>query len=116
MITAMRLELIMTVRTVILETHVWDVMIMTVCMIHASLMVGVHSQEERMRARLNKTQIQMLLDGKSLKSGKKNFALPEGESDVRTLLEEFVNDEDLRSRHSLLIDLDERVIVMEENR
>ena len=67
-----------------------------------------------MRGRLNKTQMQMLLEGKALRNGKLRFFLPEGESDIRKILEALVADPDLRDKYAVYINISENRIDIEE--
>lgn len=69
-----------------------------------------------MRGRLNKTQIQMLLDGKSLIHGRTRLRLPEGRSEVRTALENIVNNEILLNKYSVFIDLEDASIQIEDKK
>lgn len=69
-----------------------------------------------MRGRLNKTQIQMLLDGKPLTHGRTRFCLPEGRSEVRTALENIVNNEILLNKYSVFIDLEDASIQIEDKK
>ena len=47
---------------------------------------------DKMIARLNKKQAKMLLDGKRLTYGHSEYGISEGDSDIRTILEDFAND------------------------
>lgn len=69
-----------------------------------------------MRGRLNKTQMQMLLDGKPLKHGSRTFQLQEGESEVRTILGNLVRNDRIRQRYSVYLNLDLGVIEIEEEK
>lgn len=66
-----------------------------------------------MRGRLNKTQIQMLLDGKPLTHNRTRLYLPEGKSEVRTILENIVKNENLLNKYSVFIDLKDSSIQIE---
>ena len=58
-----------------------------------------------MKARLNKNQIKMLLDGKALTSGRFRFSLPEDEgNEVRTLLQRFIDEPRLFDYFSVFVD------------
>lgn len=71
-------------------------------------------KETEMRARLTKTQMQMLLDGKPLRNGKIRFFLPEGKSDAREILEALVANPDLRAKYSVYININESRMEIEE--
>ena len=62
-----------------------------------------------MKFRLTKYQAELLLDGKTLKTGRQLIALPEDFQD-RWLLEKFVNDDVYRTKVSLFINLDTKAI------
>lgn len=69
-----------------------------------------------MRGRLNKTQIQMLLDGKSLKSGRLRFVLPEGPSELRKALEILVSNPKAAEQYTAFIDMNANEISIEKNK
>ena len=67
-----------------------------------------------MRARLTKVQMQMLLDGKPVTNGRVKFALPEGESETRKVLQSMVSNEALRKQYAIFLDMSDLTIVVEE--
>ena len=69
---------------------------------------------EPMRARLNKQQAKMLLDGKCLTFGRLRFAIPEGDSDIRTILENFANGGEVMSKYDVFINVRDRIVEVEE--
>lgn len=69
-----------------------------------------------MRARLNKKQAQMLLDGKYLTFGRTQFAIPEGESDIMTILEDFTNNGEVMSGYDIFIDVETRTFDLKEKK
>lgn len=69
-----------------------------------------------MRGRLNKTQIQMLLDGKSLKSGRLRFVLPEGPSELRKALEALISKPEALQLFTAYIDMNANEISIEKNK
>ena len=68
-----------------------------------------------MKARLNKAQIQRLLDGKPLVSGRMQYALPTGESDLKSFLENFLRD-NKQATHDVLLDTEKSLIMVEERK
>ena len=72
-----------------------------------------------MRARLTKKQMQMLLDGRTLRpydGTHREFGLPGGESETRTILQNLVNSEELREKFAVFIDMNDHMIVVEEKK
>lgn len=69
-----------------------------------------------MRARLTKTQIQMLLDGKAVSSPRHKFALPPGESEVRTMLQNCIDHPEVLDVIAVFLDMDELQIVVEDKK
>ena len=67
-----------------------------------------------MRARLNKQQAKMLLDGKCLTFGHSRIAIPEGDSDIRTILEDFANGGEVMSKYDVFVNTGKRCFEMEE--
>lgn len=67
-----------------------------------------------MRARLTKVQMQMLLDGEPITNGRVKFALPEGDSETRRVLQSMVSNEALRKQYAIFLDMSDLSIVVEE--
>ena len=62
-----------------------------------------------MKFRINKTQAQMLLDGKPLRNGRNLMELPKDFED-RDILERYVNDEKFRSRVTIFLDFETKAL------
>ena len=56
-----------------------------------------------MKARLTKQQVQMLLDGKKLTSGRQSFTIPK-EGEVPDQLKLWLSDDRYQSRFSVIVD------------
>lgn len=71
-----------------------------------------------MRARLNKLQMQMLLDGKVLTYGRKGFVLPDGESgaEIRKTLQTIISDAYLLENCDVFADMEARTIIIARDR
>lgn len=69
-----------------------------------------------MRGRLNKHQAKMLLDGKCLTFGHLRITIPEGDSDIRTILEDFANGGEAMSKYDVFVNVEKRCFEMEERR
>ena len=71
-----------------------------------------------MRARLNKLQMRMLLDGKALAYGRKRFALPDGESgaEIRKTLQAIISDDYLLKNCDVFVNMEARTIIIERDR
>ncbi len=70
-----------------------------------------------MRARLNKLQMQLLLDGGSIHSPKRRFSLPDDkDSEVRIVLQKIVDSDELREKAAVFLDMDNGTIVLEDNK
>lgn len=68
-----------------------------------------------MRMRLNTHQMKMLLDGKTLRSGRYRFGLPRGEnSEVRDMLQKFVDYPNLLDEFSVLVDVSRARVEIEK--
>lgn len=67
-----------------------------------------------MRAKLNKLQMQMLLDGKVLTYGRKGFVLPDGESgaEIRKTLRAIISDAYLLENCDVFADMEARTIII----
>ena len=69
-----------------------------------------------MRGRLNKQQAKMLLDGKCLTFGRLRIAIPEGDSNIRTILEDFANGGEVMSKYDVFVNVKKGCFEMEERR
>lgn len=64
-----------------------------------------------MRARLTKLQMQMLLDGKTITHGRRQFALPaDGALGIKEILRECVENEEFRKICNVMVDLNDNTI------
>lgn len=67
-----------------------------------------------MRARLNKRQAKMLLDGKCLTFGHSMIAILEGDSDIRMILEDFANGGEVMSKYDVFVNVGDGCFEMEK--
>lgn len=69
-----------------------------------------------MRVRLNKTQAQMLVDGKALRFNRRTFGISEKESDMRTLLKAYAGSQEVRDEYDYFLNLDTQTLEIERRK
>ena len=80
------------------------------------MIFAVGQKGEPMRARLNKQQAKMLLEGKCLTFGHSRIAIPKGDSDIRMILEDFANSGEVMSKYDVFVNVGKRCFEIEERR
>lgn len=63
-----------------------------------------------MRARLTKVQIQMLLDGKTIKHLHNRFGIADGENELRKFFQEYIENEEMQKQYAVFFNTDKNQV------